>query len=194
MQTRFRHTAAVITVTITFVWRRCSHVAVISGGRAHINQSVMRKDSRKCISNYILINGMNSGCLTSNYPTRSWFQARKKQKETLLLQYNKTNCRFYVQKHTTRVFYQDKLQEQWPTRASSIILKGSGEQKPLVDAGLRASSLGRPCSHTRWNLIHSQLFQSDYKDLICQSWFKHYRAWPGLMCDWFADHTGTGKK
>lgn len=70
----------------TLVSRCCAHIAVLSGGLAHINQSVMRENSCECICNYSLINQMNSGCLTSNYPTRSLFQARKKKaKETITI-------------------------------------------------------------------------------------------------------------
>lgn len=126
----------------TLVSRCCAHIAVLSGGLAHINQSVMRENSCECICNYSLINQMNSGCLTSNYPTRSLFQARKKKaKETITISVTikkkklRTKCRFDAQIFTTtQVFHQDELQEQWPTGASSIIIKGSREQSfpPLM--------------------------------------------------------------
>lgn len=75
----------------TLVRQRRSKIAVLSGGLA-CTRVWWGKIHAKCICNSSLIMKMNSGCLTSNYPTRSWFQARKKEKK-------KTNIIFVTVKH-----------------------------------------------------------------------------------------------
>lgn len=152
-------------------------------GRSHVVQ---------LFCNYSSVNQMNSGCLTSNYPTRSWFLAgRKKTQYSLLQKLKEISTNWYHSSFQSKHINTNKWQRRnagilslWRSAPITTTPKGFFNHSLVLNT--TNALLFLKCNLSLWwgkiACIHHMSQGASFScqirknDLICRRWRDVYRA------------------